>query len=265
MKKSLIDNAIVKINQSDISVDPYPHFKIDNFFDEQYFSKMVFELKNLPLIKKIKNLDDTRYKANDIETIINDNDLKKNAPLAYEFNKFLSSKQFFSVIAEKIKPYAAAALQVNKSDISKSIKDEKYESSIHAIMPGKSVKRRGVHLDDITSAITFLLYVKFDDDYSSGGSIQLLSQEDRLSITSGKMFIGQLLHIYPTDMIPIKSYEYKNNTLFVQSNSQYSLHEVSTRRNAKFPRISFQGSLIVDEAKLEIKSNITTKLKSIFR
>ena len=127
MKKSIINQAISKINQTEVSVDPYPHFKIDNFFDEKYFSKMVFELKNLPLIKKINNLEDNRYKVSDIETIITNKELKQSSPLAYELNNFLSSRHFFSAISEKIEPYASAALQVNRSAISQSIENKKYE------------------------------------------------------------------------------------------------------------------------------------------
>ena len=133
--------------------------------------------------------------------------MKQAAPLAYKLNEFLSSNVFFQAIALKMSPYAAASLQVDTSDISESIKNRKYSSSINAIMPGKAVKRRGTHLDDKAVGINFLLYVRFKDDFSSGGSLQLLSQEDRLSIASRKMFLGQLLHIFPlglpSNMVPI--------------------------------------------------------------
>ena len=265
MEKKFIKAAISKINNSEVCVDPYPHIKIDDFFDKDYFSKIVSELRNLSVINNMNLVDREKYDVDDILNVIKGDQLRQKAPLSFEMNKFLSSHDFFDAITKKIGHYASSSLDVDQSAIEKSVKQKQFGSSINAIMPGKSVKRRGIHLDDVTVGINFLLYVRFEDDFSSGGSLQLLSQEDRLSITSGKMFLGQLLHIYPTDMMTIKSYEYKNNRLFVSSNSQYSLHEVSTRRHAKLPRISFQGALTVDGAKIKNKSNITSKIKSIFK
>ena len=264
MKNKYAKPAIDNIYNSQICVDPYPHFKVDNFLDEDFFSKVVTELRNLKEVKNIKMLKNDKYHVGDILTDIKDKELADTAPFTLELKKFLSSSKFFTAIANKIKPYAASSLQVDQLEISKSLDKKLFDSSINAIMPGKAVKRRGVHLDHPSVGIAFLLYVRFDDDYSSGGSLQLLSQENRLSITSGKMFIGQMLHVYPTDMTVIKSYEYMNNRLVVFSNSQHLLHEVSTRRHATLPRISFQGSLSVKNAKIETPSNISTKIKSIF-
>lgn len=266
MESNLIKNALAKIDSAEVCVDPYPHILIDRFIDDDFFSQVVSELRNLPEIIKIDSLEDEeKYDVGEILSVISGPQMRHSAPQAYKLNKFLSSNDFFQAIASKMAPYAAASLQVDTSEISKSVKKQKYGSVINAIMPGKAVKRRSIHLDDKTVGLNFLLYVRFKDDFSSGGSLQLLSQEDRLSITSRKMFLGQLLHIYPTDMMPIKSYEYKNNRLFVSSNSQHSLHEVSTRRHARLPRISFQGSLEVENATIETKSNVAAKLKSIFR
>ena len=266
LKKSMINKAVERINQSTVCVDPYPHFVIDNFFDQTFFSNIVSELRNLPLLQNIESLaNEKKYDVSEILNVIKGEQLQTHAPLSYEMVKFLSSKDFFGAISKKIEPYAAASLQIDRQAIRNAVTNGNFGSEINAIMPGKAVKRRGVHLDSGDVGINFLLYVRFEDDYSSGGSLQLLSQEDRLSITSGKMFLGQLLHIYPTDMMPLKSYEYMNNRLFVSSNSTHSLHEVSTRRNATLPRISFQGGLTVEGVKIDTSSNIKAKISSIFR
>ena len=195
MDANLIDNALAKIDSAEICIDPYPHILIDHFIEDDFFYKVVSELRNLHEITKIGLLEgQQKYDSSEILTVIKGPEMKYAAPLAYKLNEFLSSNDFFEAIALKMAPYAAASLQVDTSDISKSIKNRKYWSSINAIMPGKAVKRRGLHLDDKTVGINFLLYVRFKDDFSSGGSLQLLSQEDRLSITSRKMFLGQLLH-----------------------------------------------------------------------
>ena len=72
-------------------------------------------------------------------------------------------------------PYAAASLQVDTSEFQICQKTKIWH--VIVVMPGKAVKRRSIHLDDKTVGLNFLLYVRFKDDFSSGGSLQLLSQE----------------------------------------------------------------------------------------
>ena len=95
-------------------------------------------------------------------------------------NKFLSSHDFFDAITKKIGHYASSSLDVDQSAIEKSVKQKQFGSSINAIMPGKSVKRRGIHLDDKTVGINFLLYVRFEDDFSSIGWEELKKIQSEL-------------------------------------------------------------------------------------
>ena len=107
-----------------------------------------------------------------------------------------------------------------------------------------SSKRREIHLDSSEIILVFLYYIRLPNDYSFGGSLNLLSKEDRYLFRSKtRSLIADFLNIYPSDLSVEKTYDYRDNRLVVMAASGYSWHEVSTRRKAKTPRINFHGSV----------------------
>ena len=241
-----------KIDSSKVITSPYPHLAIDNFLDTSTVEKLHDELRfNLSKEKaneeglvaeeiEVKNVK--QFGAFDLTQKFLDNNAKLK--VSSEVNRFFNSPEFIESLVNKLSGFLENCTGFEKDFFINKMKSTRFDSRISFVPPSNASKRREIHLDAPTNILVFLYYVRLPEDYSFGGSLNLLSKEERYLFKSK---IGTLacdmLNIYPSDLSIEKTYDYADNRLIVICSSGYSWHEVSTRRYAATPRINFHGGL----------------------
>jgi hypothetical protein len=268
-----------KILESNVTTSPFPHLVIDNFLDTSTVNDLHNELrlnlskeKSEQVVQEIETDNQKQYGA----YALTQKNLESNPNLkvSSEVNSFFKSKEFMQSLVNKLSGFLEGSTGFDKKNILKEIKQDTLNSEIAFLPPSNSAKRREIHLDDTSVILGFLYYVRLPEDYSFGGSLNLLSREERYLFKSK---IGTLacdmLNIYPSDLSIEKTYDYTDNRLIVLCASGYSWHEVSTRRCAITPRITFHGALHNSEknnlslyAQNKILGNpLKKKLKHLFK
>ena len=247
-----------KILESNVTTSPFPHLVIDNFLDTSTVNDLHNELRlNLSKEKSeqvVQEIETDNQKQYGAYALTQKNlESKPNLKVSSEVNSFFKSKEFMQSLVNKLSGFLEGSTGFDKKNILKEIKQDTLNSEIAFLPPSNSAKRREIHLDDTSVILGFLYYVRLPEDYSFGGSLNLLSREERYLFKSK---IGTLacdmLNIYPSDLSIEKTYDYTDNRLIVLCASGYSWHEVSTRRCAITPRITFHGALHNSE-----KNNLT--------
>ena len=245
-----------KIDSSKVITSPYPHLVIDNFLDTSTVEKLHDELR-FNLSKENANeegLDkDKAEETNEAKNVkqfgafyLNQKILDNNAKLkvSSEVNRFFNAPEFIESLVNKLSGFLENCTGFEKDFFINKTKNMRFESRLSFVPPSNASKRREIHLDDSTLILVFLYYIRLPEDYSFGGSLNLLSKEERYLFKSKIGTLAcDLLNIYPSDLSIEKTYDYTDNRLIVICSSGYSWHEVSTRRYAATPRISFHGYL----------------------
>jgi len=249
-----------KIDSSKIITSPYPHLVIDNFLDSSTIEKIHDELR-FNLSKEEAQEEGKEIQVNNVKQFgafaLDQKDLDNNAKLkiSSEVNRFFSSREFMESLTNKLSGFLVNCTGFERDFIVNKTKSTQFNSQVSFVPPSNASKRREIHLDATSNILVFLYYVRLPEDYSFGGSLNLLSKEERYLFKSK---IGTLacdmLNIYPSDLSIEKTYDYTDNRLIAICSSGYSWHEVSTRRYATTPRITFHGGLVTDE-----KDNKLTK------
>ena len=268
-----------KILESNVTTSPFPHLVIDNFLDTSTVNDLHNELrlnlskeKSEQVVQEIETDNQKQYGA----YALTQKNLESNPNLkvSSEVNSFFKSKEFMQSLVNKLSGFLEGSTGFDKKNILKEIKQDTLNSEIAFLPPSNSAKRREIHLDDTSVILGFLYYVRLPEDYSFGGSLNLLSREERyLYKTKIGTLACDMLNIYPSDLSIEKTYDYTDNRLIVLCASGYSWHEVSTRRCAITPRITFHGALHNSEknnlslyAQNKILGNpLKKKLKHLFK
>jgi len=242
-----------KILESKVTTSPFPHLVIDNFLDSSTVNELHNELR-FNLSKEKNELKGPEIEADNQKQfgsyVLSQEKLESNSNLkiSSKVNSFFKSKEFMESLVNKLSGFLESSTGFDKKNVLKEIKQDTLNSEISFLPPSNAAKRREIHLDDSAVILAFLYYVRLPEDYSFGGSLNLLSREERYLFKSK---IGTLacdmLNIYPSDLSIEKTYDYTDNRLVVLCASGYSWHEVSTRRCAVTPRITFHGSLVNGE------------------
>ena len=238
-----------KIDSSKIITSPYPHLVIDNFLDTSIVGKLHDELR-FNLSKETAREEGKEIEVKNVKQFgtfaLTQKDLDNNAKLkvSSEVNRFFNSPEFIESLVNKLSGFLENCTGFERDFILNKTKSIHFDSQISFVPPSIATKRREIHLDSPTNILVFLYYIRLPEDYSFGGSLNLLSKEERYLFKSK---IGTLacdmLNIYPSDLSIEKTYDYTDNRLIAICSSGYSWHEVSTRRYAATPRINFHGGL----------------------
>jgi len=275
----MLNKILNEISASEVKSSPFPHIVIDNLLDNQTMNELHEELSNIklndiasPRGEKIVVNGNQQYGS----YVINQASLESNEDfkISSELNKNLSSNEFINSLLNKLSGYIENSSDIKISDITKNLEKNIINSEISILPSSYSSKRREIHLDSSEIILVFLYYVRLPNDYSFGGSLNLLNKEDRYLFRSKtRSLIADFLNIYPSDLSVEKTYDYKDNRLVVMASSGYSWHEVSTRRKATTPRINFHGSVgnYLNKYETEFQQNkslgfpIKNKLKFFFK
>lgn len=244
-------NSINKVKNSKIYTSPFPHLAISDFLDKDIVNNLHKELKDNLYAEKTQKSGNEIVKESTQQFgsySIKHKELVDNPKMqiSAKVNKFFNSPEFMTATVEKLYGYIKTATNFDKNYVLEKIKNNSFSSELGFVPPSTlSVKRREVHLDAPEVILGFLYYVRLPEDYSMGGSLNLLQKEERYLFKSKfKSLISDFLNIYPSDLSIEKTYDYEDNRLIVMCASGYSWHEVTTRRFANTPRITFHGSLI---------------------
>ena len=248
----MIDN-LQKIDVANIFTSPFPHLVIDNFLEQNAIEKLHNELRNNLSVEKAKvagftsqevQKNNTRqFGAFDLTQSFLDNNIS-TLKFTSEVNKFFSSPEFMGSLVKKLSGFMENSTGFKKDYFIHNKKNLNYDSRLAFLPPSEATKRREIHLDAPNTILVFLYYVRLPEDHSFGGSLNLLNREERYLFKSKlKTILSDMLNIYPSDLNIEKTYDYLDNRLVVMCASGYSWHEVSTRRYATTPRISFHGGL----------------------
>lgn len=275
----MLNKIINEIKSAEVKTSPFPHFVIDDLLDSKIINDLHAELRNenlfqiaIPRGEKIIVSGNQQYGSYVIDqrSLDNNSDYK----ISSQLNKNLSSFEFISSLLNKLSGFIESSTDIKLSQVINNLEKNIIKSEISLLPSSYSSKRREIHLDSAEIILVFLFYIRLPEDYSFGGSLNLLSKEDRYLFKSkSRSFISDLLNIYPSDLSIEKTYDYKDNRLVVMASSGYSWHEVSTRRKAKTPRINFHGSVgnYVSKISTEYQKNkslsfpIKNKLKYFFK
>ena len=242
-----------KIAKSKIITSPYPHIVIDSFLNESLLNNLHNELRSIDMSSEIVNKNNneiktdgqTQYGTRNI--LQKDLDVNLNLKNSAKVNHFFSSKNFKESIVKKLSGYLKSCSGLEEELILEMLENKSNDSRIAFLPPSDSSKKREIHLDSSKMILVFLYYVRLPEDYSFGGSLNLLSREERYLFKSKiNSLVSDLLNIYPSDLNIEKTYDYTDNRLVVMCSHGYSWHEVSTRRYATTARITFHGGIAND-------------------
>ena len=251
----MIEN-LKKIKDSKILTSPFPHLVVDNFLDKEIVNELHNEFReNLNNEKLLKNANKseavTKHNVKQFGAIDLDEKILKETPKfkkSLTVNSFFNSQDFMNSIINKLSGYLSNSSGLSQNYFSQQSSQLNFNSRLCFVPPSEASKRRESHLDAPNNILIFLYYLRLPEDYSFGGSLNLLSKEERYLFKSrSKTFLSDLLNIYPSDLNIEKTYDYIDNRLVVMCSSGYSWHEVSTRRYAETPRINFHGGLQTNE------------------
>jgi len=227
-----------------LSLTPYPHCLIENYADEEEFTKLSKELIQFEteVRKKQDEGDKTIYSTKSPKftsaTTIEINEVTEY-PAIKKFFQHFASTSFLVEVAEALSDYAQGRMKIKPEDIIEIAKGKQGINYIYLKMSSKYIpKVRDAHVDGPYSLLTFLYFVRLPNDFSTGGDLYLHSGENQRSLFSRlKKKIN--LNVYRFT----KTVEYKANTLIVFFNGPDSIHEVSIRNGMNINRIAFQGGL----------------------
>lgn len=264
--------CIDKIQKSRILLSPFAHVVVDDFLPTEAITNVHDELSmalsnssSLGSIVKPSQYKDRTMVQQDVRLYPESLQNMKLGVLESVVD-FLGSGELGEAIRARFEPYLKHHALMTDEQIAELGKFGLNDSSFVINQPALKSKRREIHLDSSQTALVCLLYVRLNDDWSSGGSLYLYSHEDRWSQHS---FIGgflkNLFGILPADLTVEKVVDYRDNRLvmFVENPSAY--HEVSTRRYAKTPRMCFHSNYVRDNEPWKQSSPLLQKLRSMIR
>ena len=252
-------DSLNKINKANILTSPYPHLVVDNFLDKEIVDGLHKEFRESLYKAKFTNKENSNeINVNNVKQFgaieLDHSSLGVNSGLKNSFlvNSFFRSEDFVKTTLNKLSGYLSNSSGLKRDYFSQGISNLNFNSRLAFVPPSEATKRREIHLDAPNNILIFLYYLRLPEDYSFGGSLNLLSKEDRYLFKSKiGTFLSDMLNVYPSDLNVEKTYDYVDNRLVVLCSSGFSWHEVSTRRYAETPRINFHGGLQTNEDKNE--------------
>ena len=219
-------SLLSKANKINFSSKPFPHLIIENALPEEYYNLISskFPINYFESIK-IENENNVR-KDLFSNHILNEKNIDKEW---VNFISYHSSKDFLNEIVPFFSSEILNLYQKKIKNINYLLDLEtnnRLSTSVNTpVITSSSV--RGAHLDNLNKLFTGLFYMKYDDDNSSGGDLDLFSWKKNYS-TARKRFLSKK-DISMDHVVLEKTIKYKPNTFVIILNSLDSLHGVTPR------------------------------------
>ena len=124
-----------------------------------------------------------------------------------------------------------------------------------------------MHLDEASQIFTLYFYLKLPEDTSSGSDLILYSFKNKFK--GFKTFSRDIAELPSKDVSAKVNYQYGSNNLICMSSSRDSVHGMSPRTTAQYPRYVYYSSFFVKNEELFLgystqRSGVKTKLRSIY-
>ena len=244
-KLSIINN----FKKKDYNSYPFPHFIIDQPFDDKTYSHLEKDY-NL-FITYFKK--DNNYKKNNIRLQISSNEFFSNdlfkKSIWSDFISYHSSKDFFLDIIDifyddifKIYPQIIQLIEQNKDKenflgLRNKDNNNKYffvsdcQPGINTPVIEKSTVRDS-HVDNPVELIAGLFYLRFPSDESVGGDLEIMENLNKKKIE----FHNKAEVLNKDDLKVFKRLKYKKNSVIFFLNSINSIHRITPREICNIPR-----------------------------
>ena len=211
MSDLYVEMIINKINNSTITIEPYPHIKIDNFLEETF--------KNNIILPDYDDIDDNVYfqdsKKSKKSIVDNSKDnsnylklLKNNEHFKMFNDIFKNDNRIFDTLIQKFGEHLSKNLSINIDDanISTSLN---YSVSIPGYL-------KEIHVDRREHLLNILYYLNDCDD---SAQLELWKEKN----------VKEANDVFPkrSDMIISKNYYIKQNSAIIMINLPWSYHSVS--------------------------------------
>ena len=162
------------------------------------------------------------------------------SPAYQTLEDHFTSEAFYTEMVDTLGPFAEGRLNIDKAGIMELARDPEHRyAALKLSGTGPDYVIRDEHVDAPATIMTYLFYIRLPDDFSSGGSLNILSVDD--TPWNWKKKIRHKLTGMHYKLA--KTVEYKTNTLVAFLNTEMSYHSVSVRRNNIVSRIALQGGI----------------------
>lgn len=229
-------NVLQNKNKIQYKFDKYPYLIIDDALPPNLYNKLN---DNFPSYKKIIGQND--YKEN-FAYRYNANNSLKDPEITKEWKEFIKFhtsyeflEEFYDVFGKEIKKIYNVEKEklFNKDSIGVRFeKKNHFNLDCQFVINTPTSGETSViepHLDNPVEFYAALLYMKDDNDNSSGGNLTTYSFKDKPSFYGKSRVRREKINL-------IEEIEYKKNRLVMFLNSPYSLHGVSQRSKTNYYR-----------------------------
>ena len=251
-------NILNKYSRTKFFEDPYPHFIIENVFDDRVYEELYSEFGKqlMPEFKKKDGFEDNNLRIQLAAKEIIDNQ-KLESSIWKDFVEYHTSKEFFLNVFQifekqiyKILPDVYKNIEDNKnkdnltsvrSDFHKSrkelVKSNKNSEYVLDCQPSlttpnllheKSV--RGAHVDSPYKLYAGLFYLRNSNDQINGGDIDIYKCKDKVRFNHKTDVINS------QSLEKVKTFKYGKNKLIMHLNTPSTIHGVSKRDVGPFHR-----------------------------
>ncbi len=242
---SIINN----FQKKDYNSYPFPYFTIDKPYDDKIYSQLEKDY-NL-FVSYFQKKED--FKKSNIRLQISsveffESNLFKNS-IWYDFISYHSSKEFFLKIVDifyddiqKIYPSVMNLINENKNKqnfigLRNKEKNDNFffvsdcQPGINTPVTDRSTVRDS-HIDNPVELIAGLFYLRFPNDNSIGGDLEIME-----NIKKKEIKFHNKAEVYnKNDLSVFKKIKYKKNNVIFFLNTINSIHRISPRENGLIPR-----------------------------
>ena len=239
-------NFVSKLKKGEYFPEPFPHWIIDNFFNEDELSLIDNEFPSVAQI-----IEAVPVKKN-IKVV-----KEQNSVYVIEFNELgclKSKKSFLNKISDSWINQKKDILNfLSKHDFAnrydKLIFDEKFveaRGDFRSATPAKieGTTTLGPHLDSSYELLAGLVYLRSKDDNTEGGDLDIY----QLKENSPEKYASNQLRIPVKYLKKLKKIKYSYNSAIFFISHPLAIHGISTRAKGKYERRLVNLSLELDSS-----------------
>jgi len=241
-----IDNLLIWKNakKNNVFKTPYPYFHQENILDESLCNGLISNYPNYNFISKgAWNKNNFRFNFSAVDVLTSKDKLPS---LWYDFVTANASQSFFNSFSELFEDELTARYPTLGKDLSdlKKLKvgirkvdtfkthDVLIDIQIAGNTPvATPTSVRGRHIDDPRKILGGLLYLRLDEDNSTGGEFEISEPKNKHFKFYNDVYIDDR-YAKNTKTVP-----YKKNNFVLFLNSPHSWHGVARRQKTAFPRL----------------------------
>lgn len=246
-----------RVRTGDLSSTPFPHFVVNDVLEDGLCRRLIEEMPSVEKITKGQPVGSNlrfNYTAANISQDPAISHVWREFVRQHTLQAFLD--QVISVfkqhiinehvqLAEKLDKLRAGVRYLDDYDSADVLLDVQIGINTPVTKP---CSVRGPHLDDPRKLFAGLLYLRLEDDDSTGGDLQLYSPLNDYTLDNECSLLPELARVE-------KTVEYQRNSLLLFLNTARSFHGVTPRSVTPFPRlfINFVGEM--REPIFDVKQN----------